>query len=68
MLTGCAYYPYPEYAQQPIITPAPVVISPQCANYPSEGERLSCNRGAQQRYYEDQRARENAAYHSGLGR
>ena len=70
MLTGCAYYPYsyPDYAQPSIIIPAPVVILPQCANFPTEGERLSCNRGAQQRYGEDQRARENAAYRTGLGR
>jgi hypothetical protein len=68
MLTGCAYYPYPQYAQPAVIIPAPVVIAPQCAQYPTEGERLSCNRGAQQRYFEEQRYKENQAYRQGLGR
>ena len=68
MLTGCAYYPYPNYVQQPTIYVDPAIIAPQCDRYQTDGERLSCNRGAQQRYSEEQRYRENQAYRQALGR
>jgi hypothetical protein len=63
-LVGCGHY-YTPY--QPIYS-QPVVIAPHCQNYQTNGERYSCQRGAQQRYNEEQRMRENQAFRAGLGR
>lgn len=45
-----------------------VVISAACQSYNYHSERLACERGARQRYMEEQRRRENEAYRSGYGR
>ena len=59
------------------VSPAPVhvvqqeqvvIVNEQCNRYYSQGERDACARGARQRYYEDQRRRENEAFRQGLGR
>jgi hypothetical protein len=65
-LVGCAgrYYA-PAYQS---VYSQPVVIAPHCQNYSTYGEQMSCHRGAQQRYNEEQRMRENQAFRAGLGR
>lgn len=45
-----------------------VIVSDQCNHYPFGPERSACERGARQRYYEEQRKRENEAYRQGYGR
>lgn len=48
---------------------AVVIVAEQCQHYPHyTAERAACERGARQRYYEEQRRRENEAYRTGLGR
>lgn len=49
--------------------PAVIIVAEQCQHYPHyTAERAACERGARQRYYEEQRRRENEAYRTGLGR
>ncbi len=55
--------------------PAPVVTHEQviivnnvCGQYQLHSERAACERGARQRYMEEQRKRENEAYRQGYGR
>lgn len=56
--------------------PAPVVIRDaypptveRCMLYvPGSGEQIACERGARQRYIEEQRRREHEAYRQGYGR
>ena len=45
-----------------------VIVNDQCNRFYSPSERNACARGARQRYYEEQRRRENDAYRQGLGR
>jgi hypothetical protein len=45
-----------------------IVVSAQCNQYAYQAERTACERGARQRYYEEQRRRENEAYRNGYGR
>jgi len=45
-----------------------VIINEQCSRYYSQGEQEACARGARQRYYEEQRRKENEAFRQGLGR
>lgn len=55
--------------QAPVVVQESVVIvSSQCNQYVYQPERAACERGARQRYYEEQRRRENEAYRQGLGR
>ena len=60
----------PVYVQQaPVVVHDNVVIvAEQCNHYPFGPERSSCERGARQRYYEEQRRREHEAYRQGYGR
>lgn len=55
--------------------PAPVVTHEQviivnntCGQYQMHRERQACERGAHQRWQEEQRKRENEAYRQGYGR
>lgn len=45
-----------------------VIVNEQCNRYINSTERLACERGARQRYYEEQRKRENEAFRQGYGR
>ena len=45
-----------------------VIVNDQCSVYYTKGERDACARGVRQRYYEEQRQRENEAFRRGLGR
>jgi hypothetical protein len=45
-----------------------VIVNEQCNQYMNSTERLACERGARQRYLEEQRKRENDAYRRGYGR
>jgi hypothetical protein len=45
-----------------------VIVNEQCNRFYSASERDACARGARQRYYEEQRRRDNEAYRQGLGR
>jgi hypothetical protein len=45
-----------------------VIVSPVCNSYPTYREREACQRGARQRYLEEQRRREQEAYRQGIGR
>ena len=45
-----------------------VIVSEQCNQYPFGPERTACERGARQRYMEEQRRREQEAYRRGYGR
>lgn len=53
----------------PVVTHEQVIIvNDACNRYPSHNERVACERGARQRYNEEQRKRENEAYRAGYGR
>jgi len=53
----------------PVVTHEQVVIvNDTCNRYPLHSERVACERGARQRYNEEQRKRENEAYRAGYGR
>jgi hypothetical protein len=43
-------------------------ISPQCDQFVTYNERNACERGARRRWQEEQRKRENEAYHQGYRR
>lgn len=45
-----------------------VIINGSCNQYYSYSERSACVRGTRQRYYEEQRRRDNEAYRQGYGR
>jgi hypothetical protein len=45
-----------------------VVVNDACSNYPTYSERSACERGTRQRYYEEQRRRDQEAYRRGYGR
>jgi len=52
----------------PVVTHEQVVIvNDACNRYYSHSERVACERGARQRYYEEQRRRDNEAFRSGYG-
>lgn len=56
-------------SQSRIVHSAPVVIvDSHCWRYAKYSERAACERGVRQRYYEEQRRRDNEAYRSGYGR
>lgn len=53
----------------PVVAPERVIIvNNACTQYPTYSERSACERGARQRYYEEQRRRDNEAYRQGYGR
>lgn len=55
--------------EAPVVAPERVIIiNDACARYHTYGERSACERGARQRYYEEQRRRDNEAYRQGYGR
>jgi hypothetical protein len=55
--------------EAPVVTHEQVIIvNDACAQYPTYNERSACERGARQRYYEEQRRRTNEAYRTGYGR
>jgi hypothetical protein len=56
-------HPGPIVIQEPVI-----IVSAQCNQYINPSERSACERGARQRYHEEQRRRDNEAYRQGLGR
>ena len=45
-----------------------VIVNNACGQYQFPSERAACERGARQRYYEEQRKRENEAFRLGYGR
>jgi hypothetical protein len=45
-----------------------IIINNTCTQYQLHSERAACERGARQRYYEEQRKREAEAYRQGYGR
>lgn len=46
----------------------PPVVHYNCSHYYYHSERSACERGVRQRYYEEQRRRDNDAYRQGYGR
>lgn len=63
--------PRPVYVSPPVSVvhqEQVVIVNEQCNRYYTPGEQQACIRGARQRYYEEQRRRENEAYRQGLGR
>jgi hypothetical protein len=58
----------PRVVHAPVVHQEVVIINDQCSVYPTVGERSACLRGSRQRYYEEQRRRENEAFRQGLGR
>lgn len=50
-----------------VVYDAPV-IHYNCTHFYTHSERVACERGARQRYYEEQRRRDNEAYRQGYGR
>lgn len=53
----------------PVVVPERVIIvNESCNQYAIHSERIACERGARQRYYEEQRRRDNEAYRQGYGR
>ena len=44
-----------------------VIINDACNRYHTYNERSACERGARQRYIEEQRRRDNEAFRSGYG-
>ena len=52
----------------PVVTHERVIISNSTCNYyHTYSERVACERGVRQRYYEQQRQRDNEAFRSGYG-
>ena len=51
-----------------IVREEPIIVSSTCNHYYTHSERMACERGARQRYYEEQRRRDNDAYRQGYGR
>ena len=45
-----------------------VIVSTHCNQYAYHAERSACERGAKQRYAEEQRKRESEAYRRGYGK
>jgi hypothetical protein len=45
-----------------------VIVAHNCQVYTNPSERHACERGARQRFYEEQRKREAEAYRQGYGR
>lgn len=45
-----------------------IIVNNTCAQYHLQSERAACERGARQRWQEEQRKRENDAYRQGYGR
>jgi len=45
-----------------------IIVNDACNRYPTYNERTACERGARQRYVEEQRRRDNEAYRAGYGR
>lgn len=69
LVGGVVGYSIANSSRPVIVHQEPVVIvSTQCNQYAYYNERAACERGARQRYYEEQRRRENEAYRQGLGR
>jgi uncharacterized lipoprotein YajG len=55
--------------EAPVVTHEQVIIvNDTCTRYPTHNERSACERGARQRYYEEQRRRDNEAFRAGYGR
>ena len=53
----------------PVVTHEQVIIvNSACGQFQLHSERLACERGARQRYNEEQRRRETDAYRAGYGR
>ena len=51
-----------------IVREEPVIVHSSCNQFYMYSERAACERGARQRYYEEQRRRDNDAFRSGYGR
>ena len=45
-----------------------IIVNSACAQYQFHSDRAACERGTRQRYYEEQRKREQEAYRQGYGR
>jgi len=45
-----------------------IIVNDVCNHYSLYSQRAACERGSRQRYYEEQRRRDNEAYRSGYGR
>ena len=45
-----------------------IIVNSTCAQYQLQGDRAACERGARQRWQEEQRKREQEAYRQGYGR
>lgn len=45
-----------------------VIVNDHCNQFYSPGERDACARGARQRYFEEQRRKEDQAFRQGLGK
>ena len=45
-----------------------IIVNSTCAQYQFHSDRAACERGTRQRYYEEQRKREQEAYRQGYGR
>jgi len=45
-----------------------IIVNDSCQQFPTYNERAACSRGARQRYYEEQRKRENEAFRRGYGK
>lgn len=45
-----------------------IIVNDACNRYVTYNERTACERGARQRYYEEQRRRDNEAFRQGYGR
>ena len=66
---GSNNHPHVVVQQGPTVVRDQVVImSDQCNQFPYAQERMACERGARQRFYEEQRKRETEAYRQGYGR
>lgn len=59
-LNGCA--------TRTIIVQEVPIVTPTCVHYYIYSERMACERGVRQRYYEQQRKRDNEAYRHGYQR
>lgn len=55
-------------AQRPVVVYDAPVVHSNCHHYYYHSERSACERGVRQRYYEEQRRRDNDAYRQGYGR
>lgn len=68
LVGGVVGYSIANSSRPVVVQEQVVIVSSQCNQYAYYNERAACERGARQRYYEEQRKRENEAYRQGLGR